>query len=322
MDKYDYIEGIMIVQRGITGINYQKCLRDILKRYYKYKNKTYEMPDAYGGDDKNDGWVVEDALFYQIFAPTRLKESLRKEMQNKFSDDLEGLIKKVYKEGKWNGQIKKFIFLVNTFDGDLPHDSERFFENKVNNLKRIYNINFDYEVTNGEYIRDILYDIEDIQVLEQISSQIRIRGLIDYNAITEELIINLIDEIAGNIITKYMTNDEINTYNRVSSPRKIEINKLDEKKDEIEAIIEKLDIVESAINTINQDILSEDRFERVKGAVISSYSELSSELSGVELYNKIIEEVLKFTNNKSGKRGPVKFLIVYVFDKCDIFEKE
>ncbi|ATD55768.1 hypothetical protein [Clostridium chauvoei] len=322
MDKYDYIEGIMIAQRGITGINYQKCLRDILKRYYKYKNKTYEMPDAYGGDDKNDGWVVEDALFYQVFAPTRLKESLRKEMQNKFSDDLEGLIKKVYKEGKWNGQIKKFIFLVSTFDGDLPHDSERFFENKVNDLKRIYNISFDYEVTNGEYIRDILYEIEDIKVLEQISSQMRIRGLIDYNAITEELIINLIDEIAGNIITKYMTNDTINTYNRVSSPRKIEINKLDEKKDEIEAIIEKLDIVENAINTINQDILSEDRFERVKGAIIRSYSELCSELSGVELYDKIIEEALKFTNNKSGKSGPVKFLIVYVFDKCDIFEKE
>lgn len=322
MDIYDYIEGIMIAQRGITGINYQKCLRDILKSYYKYKNKTYEMPDPYGGDDKNDGWVVEDATFYQIYAPTRLKDSLRKEMQEKFSDDLEGLIKKVHIENKWNGKIESFIFIVNTFDGDLPHDSERYFEKKVKELQNRYNIKFDYKVTNGEYIRELLYEIEDIKVFEQISSQMRIRGTIDYNAITEGIVINLIDEIAGNIFVKYMTNDKETTYNRVSSQKKIEINNLEDKREEIEQIIEKLDIVEKAINTINQDILSEDKFERVKSTIIRTYDKLSKKFSGSELYDKIIEQTLKFTDNKAGIEGPVKFLIVYIFDKCDIFEKE
>ena len=52
------------------------------------------MPDFYGGDQKNDGWVVEDAIFYQIFAPTRLKDSLKKEIQDKFTADLLGLLKK------------------------------------------------------------------------------------------------------------------------------------------------------------------------------------------------------------------------------------
>lgn len=322
MDRYDYIEGIMLAQQGITGINYQKCLGDILRSYYKYKNKTYEMPDPYGGDDKNDGWVVEDALFYQVYAPTRLKDSLRKEMQGKFSADLEGLIENVYNDKKWNGKIKKFIFIVNTFDGDLPHDSERYFENKVQELQSKYKISFEFEVTNGEYIRNLLYEIEDVKVLEQISAQMRIRGIIDYNAITEEIIINLIDEIAGNIITKYMTNDTEDTYNRVSSPKKIAINNLESKRDEIEGIIDKLDIVEKAINTINQDILSEDKFERVKGAIIKSYDDLSEKLSGSQLYDEIIEQTLKFTNNKAGVIVPVKFIIVYIFDKCDIFEKE
>lgn len=36
----------------------------------------YEMTDAYGGDDKNDGWVIDYALFYQVYAPTMLKDSL------------------------------------------------------------------------------------------------------------------------------------------------------------------------------------------------------------------------------------------------------
>lgn len=66
----------MIALRGIAGINYQKCLRDILRSYYKYKNKKYEMTDAYGGDDKNDGWAIDYALFYQVYAPTMLKDSL------------------------------------------------------------------------------------------------------------------------------------------------------------------------------------------------------------------------------------------------------
>lgn len=322
MDRYDYIEGIMMAQRGITGMNYQKCLRDIFRNYYKYKNKTYEMPDAYGGDDKNDGWVVEDAIFYQVYAPTRLKESFRKEMQEKFSCDLEGLIKKVYIEGRWNGKIEKFIFIVNTFDGDLPHDSERYFENKVNELKIKYGIQFKYIVTNGEYIRELLYEIDDIKIFEQISSQLRVRGIIDYNAITESIIIDLIDEISGNIFNKYMTNNTQTTYNRISSKKKIEINKLEDKRDEIEGIIEKLDIVENAISTINQDILNEDKFERVKSNIIKSYEELSKTLSGNELYDTIIENTLKFTENKSGSIGSVKFLIIYIFDKCDIFEKE
>ena len=322
MDKYDYIEGIMMALRGITGINYQKCLRDILRSYYKYKNKKYEMPDAYGGDDKNDGWVVDDALFYQVYAPTRLKDSLKKEIQGKFSDDLEGLIKNVYLNGKWNGKISTFIFIVNTFDGDLPHDSERYFEKKVKELENKYNIKFNFEVTNGEYIRDLLYDIEDIKVFQQISSQLRVRGIIDYNAITEEIIINIINEIAGNIFNKYLSNDTESTYNRISSPKKIEINNLEDKRQEIESIIEKLDIVEKAINTVNQDILSEDKFERVKGAIINTYNNLSENMSGVELYDEIIKETIKYTSDTAGIIGPVKFLIIYIFDKCDIFEKE
>lgn len=74
VDKYDYIESIVLFLNGITGIDYQLQLRTILKNYYDYFGKVYEMPDFYGGDRKNDGWVKDDKVFYQIFAPTRLKE--------------------------------------------------------------------------------------------------------------------------------------------------------------------------------------------------------------------------------------------------------
>ena len=67
MNNSDYINGILKYIRGLSSINYQNAVGCILSIYYEGA-KTYEMPSPYGGDDKNDGWVVEDALFYQIFS--------------------------------------------------------------------------------------------------------------------------------------------------------------------------------------------------------------------------------------------------------------
>ena len=98
LDRYDYIESIVSFLKGVTGINYQLQLKEILAAYYKYLGKIYEMPDFYGGDQKNDGCVLEDGLFYQVFAPTRLKDSLKKEIQEKFVEDLSGLLNIIYEE--------------------------------------------------------------------------------------------------------------------------------------------------------------------------------------------------------------------------------
>lgn len=321
MEKYDHIESIIIFLRGVTGINYQLQLKSILERYYQYKGKTYEMPDFYGGDQKNDGWVVEDAIFYQVFAPTRLKESLKKEIQEKFSTDLGGLLKIIYEEKKWCGTLNSFIFIVNTFDGNLPHDSERYFENKVVEFQNLYSINFSYRVVNTDYVREILSDITDSSVLEQISSALRIRSLIDYNAITEQQIMDLIIGISGNLSNRILASESLTSYERVSSVQKIFINELEEKKDEIENIISKLDVVENAINSINLDILSENKFERVKDFIVEKYSELSKTLSGVKLYDALVSDVLSYSEDKWNLEVPIKFLIIYIFDKCDIFEK-
>jgi hypothetical protein len=279
------------------------------------------MPDYYGGDQKNDGCVIEDGIFYQIYAPTRLKDSLKKEMQDKFTADLSGLLKIIYVEKKWAGKLNDFIFIVNTFDNNLPHDSERFFETKVKEFKDKYSIDFDFKVVNTDYIRDILTGIQNIEVLKQISATLRIKSMIDYNAITEQIITELIIGISGNLNNKLMNDKADKSYNRISSIEKIDINDLSEKKDEIENIISKLDVVENAVNTINQDILCENKFERVKKFIIEKYIELSDSLHGVELYEALINDVLSYSHDKWNLEMPMRFLVVYVFDKCDIFEK-
>lgn len=322
MDRYDYIENIVSFLKGITGINYQLQLGEILKIYYEYLGKKYEIPDFYGGDQKNDGYVLEDGLFYQIFAPTRLKKSLKKEIQKKFTEDLSNLLKIIYEEKKWNENLNEFIFIVNTFDNNLPHDSENFFKNKVNMFQEKYSVTFEYKITNTDYIRDILTEVNDIEVLKRISAILRIRNIMDYNAVNEQIIMDLIIGIAGNLSSQFMNEELVKSYQRISSVEKISINSLDEKRDEIERIISKLDVVENAINTINQDILYENKFERVKKQVINKYIELSAQIHGIELYDKLVNEMLLYSQNKWNFDVPMKFLIIYIFDKCDIFEKE
>lgn len=144
----------------------------------------------------------------------------------------------------------------------------------------------------------------------------------DYNAINEQIIMDLIIGISGNLSCQSINGESTQSYQRISSVEKISINSLDGKRDEIESIISKLDVVENAVNTINQDILYEDKFERVKEQVISKYVELSAQVRGVELYNTLVNEMLSYSQDKWNLDVPMKFLIVYIFDKCDIFEKE
>jgi len=321
LDKYDYIESIILFLKGITGINYQLQIKEVLFAYYKYIGKLYEMPDFYGGDQKNDGCVIKDGIFYQIYAPTRLKDSLKKEIQDKFTADLNGLLKIIYEEKKWAGKLNEFIFIVNTFDNNLPHDSERYFETKVMEFKDIYSIDFNFKIVNTDYIRDILILIQDIEVLKQISATLHIKSMIDFNAITEQIITELIIGISGNLNNKLMNNLTEKSYNRISSIKKIDINDLSEKKEEIENIISKLDVVEIAVNTINQDVLCENKFERVKEFIIEKYVELSAKLHGVNLYESLINDVLSYSHDKWNLEMPIRFLVVYIFDKCDIFEK-
>lgn len=322
MAKYDYIENIMLFIASATGINFQIKVKEVLAVYYRVNGKTYEMPDFYGGDQKNDGWVVEEALFYQIFAPTRLKESLKKEIQDKFKEDLTELLRLIFTESKWNGKINEFIFIVNTFDNNLPHDSLRFFETEVELLQKQYNCKFKFKVSNQDYIKDLLYSIDSEEILKEISSRLHILNTINYMGVTEGTIVDLIIHISNETTHKIMNAKTGSSYKRISTVKKIEINDLLPIKNEIEEIMSNLDVVEKAVALINQNILDEERFERVKSYVIDLYDELSKELHGIELYTEIVNRCLLRTNGRWNFKAPVQFLIVYIFDKCDIFEKE
>ncbi|MFZ3576778.1 hypothetical protein [Virgibacillus sp. DJP39] len=220
MDKYDYIEAIVLELKSTTDINFQVKVGEILKRYYTFCNKTYEMPNSSGGDDKNDGWVVEDQLFYQIYSPQQMKNSLRKDMQSKFSEDFSKLLDLIYTHGKWGKGLKKFVFIVNTIDRNLPHDSERYYKLECEKLEKKYGEKFEYEVTNVAYIRDIL-EIMEINDLISLSTILRVRSIIDHNAISAKMMYEVIDVLSGMVQEKIFSNETNKSYDRISSEKKL-----------------------------------------------------------------------------------------------------
>lgn len=321
MNRSDYINGIIYYIRGLSGINYQKAIGNILSTYYA-GHKTYEMPSALGGDDKNDGWVEEDAIFYQVFSPVQISTSFRLAIQEKFASDLEGLIDIVYNQHKWGSVVNEFIFLVNTRDENLPKDPTRFYETKKEELRVKYSVSNEIiaRVVNDSYIYDILFELEDMK-LEQIATKLNIGGLVNFNHTSAVEIVTFIDLIADAIQEKTILDGSSN-YKRISSNKKIEINDLLPKQERINKIIPKLSIVDDAIQHFAQSINSVSIFELVKNKYIELYEDLSANFSGVELYDKILKSILSFAPTLQVYNLPAEMVLVYIFDRCDIFKKE
>ena len=314
-------ESIIQFIRGTTGINFQKNVGIIFKKYYSLKNKTFIMPEPMGGDYKNDGYVVEDAIFYMIYSPLSHVDNITKSMKEKFEGDISGLTKNVYEKSMWGEKIEKAIFLVNNIDKDLPADPYNFFQTTANIYRKKYGVNFELEVESVSDIRDKLKEIP-IEELAWIKNQLNISNTVDLNVPNAHDIIDticFISEQIGNNILSICKNED---YHRISTPKKIEINKLESRENEINAILDKANIVEEVIKIMNQDIEQQSKFETTKNYIINLYKELSKKYSGTELYDMMIEETINSHKCKKALEIPFKFLVVYIFDKCYIFEKE
>lgn len=320
MEKENYIKYIILKLNGTSGINYQTLVGKILSTYYQYKGKKYEMYSSLGGDDKNDGWVKEDALFYQIYSPYNFSSSFVNDVKEKFKTDLTKLFELVYKQNKWNGNISTFIYIINTKDNNLPLDSDDYYLNVVNILNNKYNTKVSFKVVNSEYFYKLLYELDEY-TLGLICSKLEISGLVSLDLTTAKDVSDFIKIIFNHAQEDYVTNNSRN-YTRISSDKKIIINDLENKRSRINSIITKCFIVDQVINDYQNNLRDIERFNNVKNLYIEQYNSLSNTYSGEELYDKLLITMLSFTPDLEMYELPAEILMVYIFDKCDIFKKE
>ncbi len=322
MDKYYYVQAAISVLKGITKEEFQKKVGFVLKEYYDSIKLKYETVSSAGGDKKNDGWVPEKAIFYQFYAPIP-KDSLKNDITTKFKNDLNGLVHHVIKENKWKGVINEFIFIVQTFDNDLPENSDDRYNTIVENVKQEFNIDFNYKLDNLDYIEDILNNINDIEVLKRICSKLKVDSFWFIDMIDQPIILQAILKISEEMNNQFAMQKSKNNYKRISSQNKISINNLDEIADKINSIILKLDVVDDAITLMHQSLEESDKFEYLKEKLLNIYNVESKKNKGVELYKIIIKKLSSvFDQMSPAFITATEFLVVYVFDRCDIFEKE
>jgi len=322
VDKYEYAKSIITTLQGITHLNFQSAVGMVLTKYYTYKNRHFEIPSHFGGDDKNDGWVVEDAIFYQIYSPVYIRSSFVKDLHIKYKTDLEGLLEGI-KEGKWKGEIKKFVFIVNTHDTQLPKDPDRFFEKTTLELQSSFGLNFEFEVSNLDYVRKLLHEIDSIDIFRDISVNLNMNRQLLGLTVTESSIREFIELLGAKIMDEHIHQPSKENYSRISTPKKILINDLESRRELIEQIITKLEPVDLAIKSINQDISSINKFETVRKYIIDQYVVLAaSGLDGCQLWDSICDSIQsKFSNPKNVEPQTI-YLVTYIFDHCDIFKKE
>lgn len=312
--------------KGRTGNNFQNDIYFILKTYYNYKQKKFEMPQAMRGDYKNDGWVIEDNLYYLIYSPILVKKSFYVEIQEKLKSDLlgsnntPGLLENVYKKNMWGGKVEKVILLVNTKDNRMPPDNTGEYDKIIQKVKNKYGVEFECSVQNLEYVEDLLNELN-YKLLDEIMFKLNMARDIDYNEPNATDIIRTIGTISKVAIEQY-TKDVTLDYNRISTGDKIKINDLEMIHDDIEMIISKLSVVESAVSLMSQDVESMESFECAKNYIINIYLENKDKYLGVEMFNYIIFKVSELFPEGDKRINEIEYLVVYIFDKCDIFEKE
>lgn len=324
--RMEMTQQIIDVLRGKTGNNFQNAMYIVLKAYYDYTQKTFEMPQAMRGDYKNDGWVVEDKVFYMMFSPILLSKSFYNEIQDKLRSDLlgkngnPGLLTNVYEKGMWGGKIAQAILLVNTKDNRLPPNNTDEYNKIIEEGKNKYHVDFKCSVENLEFIESMLNDL-DSSILYNVMFKLNMARGVDYNEPSATDIITTIGMISKTAMESYIRGFTTN-YKRISTKNKIKINNLQEIKSEIEMIISKLYVVDRAVNEMSQDIYSLERFNYAKNYVIKVYLDNKDKYSGVELFNSIICDISKLFSDLDNHVNEIKYLVIYIFDKCDIFEKE
>ena len=315
-----FVNSIIQFMRGTTGSNFQNNVGIVLREYYKYNDKEYIMPEPMRGDYKNDGYVPSENLFYMIYSPLSHIDNITKDIKEKFESDIKGLFDNVYIKNMWGGNIKKTIFLVNNIDKRLPPDPNGFFDNIVMECKNKYNIDFENQLMDI-YDFKIYLEVLPLDVLIRLKTTLNMSNEIDFNTPNAKDIIETISCIAKNCNLS-MLNPKLQDYKRISTPKKIEINKLEDRKNEINSILDKATVVNDVIKEMNQDITQISKFEITKQYIIDTYEELSKTYTGAELYDLIINKTLEANGCKEALEIPLKFLVVYIFDKCDIFKKE
>ena len=300
-----------------TEMNFQQTFVSFLEVICKYNNLSFEKVQPANGDAKNDGWIPEKKIYFGMYSPNDPNISQIRSINKKLYDDLDGLCEHVYVKGEWGKEINKFYLIVNTHDKDFPADPERLIEKTIKKIKEKYKKEFVVEVVIAKDIKHFLLD-SDIALIEKISNYLDVYNIEQEFSIPE--IVNFIDEYMNYLATQKIEIPKTD-YSRIKVEDKIKLNNLDERHDRILNLIAASDKIDKYLKFVNSEGMDMSNYENLKNFIIQKYTNLSINNSGSELYDKLLDELI-YDSMMDSRAVILEAIVVNIFIKCDIFQKE
>ena len=272
-----------------------EAFEGIFTKIMSYKEPTFRQIRPWGrcGDRKNDGYIPEKGIYYQVYAPieptTKYNEALKKA-----KEDFEGLIK------KWDN-VLEYYFVFN----DKYNNAPAIMYDELDEIKTKYDLE-NTDIILAKHLEDILFSLDDDKIMDII-------GFLPSNIEEINLDFSILHEVVEYIMKKSSSNKEIIDYPDWNE--KITFNELENTiaHKYLEAGLLNIDEVENYL--INNSTFSS---EEIRNKLNQIYLELKKHYKGEELFMAIIEAILP--------RGDVRYfsaifaIMSKYFSTCDIFE--
>jgi hypothetical protein len=276
---------------GLDGTAFENLFTQILS----YEDSDFQQIKPWGniGDRKNDGFIREKGMYFQVYAPEDLRNNYPDAIK-KLEKDFEGLQK------QWS-PIKEFYFVVND---------------------KYYGVNADANITIEKIVTDNKLNKGKILTCRDLENKLfsldddKIFSVIGFLPDTEQLI-NIDFSVLNQVIGYIMKLPVKPFVGKIKFPdwnEKIEFNKLG---DNTKALLNIASYNLSYLDEFlaNENFLAEELQKKLSGL----YFSLKDDYVGDNLFWEIIKKCLP--KEEQSFLPSVVTIIAKYFESCDIFEE-
>lgn len=275
---------------------------------YRYNDFRAVKPQGSLGDMKNDGYLIDDGAFYQVYGPEDISKSIDTAI-NKLEVDSEGLI------NKWNkANINKFNYVVNDkYKGANVSVHQKLFKLDTILQKIANNNNIGTGLIVAKDLENMLFELDEDSIIAIVGLPPRTNAIydVDYEALNE--VVNHILNLPAKDYTDDLYVPDFDEKIKFNGLSRIIARRLDS------AAINYGDV---EVYFENQgDFLRDDIKNRFKQLYNESKNKISNEEENFadRRYMYILEKSMP-RENKNSIQQAVECLLAFYFESCDIFE--
>lgn len=272
-----------------------QLFEDLFIAIMNYKERDFQAIKPWGniGDRKNDGYIKNKGIFYQVFAPENIRSSYP-EVIRKLKIDFNGL------KTQW-APINEFYFVVNDKYKGINADSAKVMQEIKNehNLRKA-------EFLTAKDLEDILFSLEDDQIIS-------ITGFIPDPSKVKQLDYSILSEVIGYIMKQPLS--KAGEYN-IALPdwnEKIKFNNLSEGVEYL------LDSGYMHVHSIEEYLANNSNFlaDSLRDKVNGAYYQNKDKYDGDELFWAIVN-CLSLKAEGVYQTYVIAIMSKY-FETCDLF---